>query len=243
VSAPDPVPGQASGPPELPEPRVGGEPLAEVPPPGSPVSAPGDLPTRLILASRSPARLATLRSAGLAPEVVVSGVDESQVVLDDAAALATELAVLKAEAVTAVVDPPGLVVGCDSVLELDGEIHGKPASAEEATARWRAMRGRTGVLHTGHCVVDLDTGRRVTGSGATTVRFAEVTDAEITAYVATGEPLEVAGAFTLDGLGGAFVAGIEGDPHNVVGISLPLLRGLLADLGHAWTDFWVAQPD
>ncbi|QIK68359.1 septum formation inhibitor Maf [Nocardioides sp. HDW12B] len=201
------------------------------------------MPTRLILASRSPARLATLRSAGLAPEVVVSGVDESQVALADAAALATELAVLKAQAVAGVVDAPGLVVGCDSVLELDGQVHGKSASADEATARWRAMRGRTGVLHTGHCVVDLDTGRQVVGAGATTVRFAEVTDAEITAYVATGEPLEVAGAFTLDGLGGAFVAGIEGDPHNVVGISLPLLRELLADLGHAWTDFWAPRPD
>ncbi len=242
MSAPDPIPGQSSGPPELPEPRVGGEPLADVARPGEPVTAPGALPTRLILASRSPARLATLRAAGLAPEVVVSGVDESQVTLDDAAALATELAVLKAEAVAGVVDAPGLVVGCDSVLELDGQVHGKPGSAEEATARWRAMRGRTGVLHTGHCVIDLDTGRRVTGSGATRVRFAEVTDAEITAYVATGEPLEVAGAFTLDGLGGAFVAGIEGDPHNVVGISLPLLRELLADLGHAWTDFWTPRP-
>jgi septum formation protein len=127
------------------------------------------------------------------------------------------------------------------VLALDGEIHGKPASAEEAVARWRRMRGSTGVLHTGHCVLDLDTGLRVTGCGATTVRFAEVSDAEIAAYVATGEPLEVAGAFTLDGLGGAFVTGVEGDPHNVVGISLPLLRELLAELGHAWTDFWVAQ--
>jgi septum formation protein len=235
VSAPEPAP-------ELPEPRTGAEPVADLPPPGSPLTAPGDLPTRLILASRSPARLATLRAAGLAPEVVVSGVDETQVVLTDPAALATELAVLKAEAVAATVDAPGLVVGCDSVLELDGEIHGKPASAEEATARWRAMRGRTGVLHTGHCLVDLDTGRRATGAGATTVRFAHVTDAEIAAYVATGEPLEVAGAFTLDGLGGAFVAGIDGDPHNVVGISLPLLRTLLADLGHAWHDFWAPRP-
>jgi septum formation protein len=205
------------------------------------VVAPGSLPTRLVLASRSPARLETLRSAGLAPEVVVSGVDESQVQSTDPVALATELAVRKADAVAAVIDPPGVVVGCDSVLALDGEIHGKPASADEAVARWRRMRGSSGVLHTGHCVLDLDTGARVTGCGATTVRFAQVSDAEIAAYVATGEPLEVAGAFTLDGLGGAFVTGVDGDPHNVVGISLPLLRHLLGELGHTWTDFWVVQ--
>jgi septum formation protein len=204
-----------------------------------PVAAPGPLPTRLVLASRSPARLQTLRSAGLVPEVVVSGVDESQVQLTDPAALAVELAALKAYAVAEAIDPPGVVVGCDSVLYLDGEIHGKPSSAAEAVQRWRRMRGSIGVLHTGHCVIDLDTGRRVSGSGATTVHFADVADDEITAYVATGEPLEVAGAFTLDGLGGAFVARIEGDPHNVVGISLPLLRTLLADLGHRWPDFWV----
>jgi septum formation protein len=207
-----------------------------------PVAAPRSHPTRLVLASRSPARLQTLRAAGLAPEVVVSGVDESQVRLTDPAALATRLAVLKAEAVADAVDPPGVVVGCDSVLALDGEIHGKPASAAEAVERWRRMRGSSGVLHTGHCVVDLATRQQVSGSGATTVRFADVSDAEIAAYVATGEPLEVAGAFTLDGLGGAFVTGIEGDPHNVVGISLPLLRTLVAELGHRWPDFWAAQP-
>jgi septum formation protein len=207
-----------------------------------PAAAPGPLPTRLVLASRSPARLATLRSAGLDPEVVVSGVDESQVRHRDPAALAGELAVLKAAAVASAVDPPGVVVGCDSVLALDGEIHGKPASPEEAVQRWRRMRGSSGVLHTGHCVVDLATGRRVTGSGATTVHFADLSEEEISAYVATGEPLEVAGAFTLDGLGGAFVTGIEGDPHNVVGISLPLLRRLLADLGHRWSDFWTSTP-
>lgn len=193
---------------------------------------------RLVLASRSPARLATLRSAGLDPDVVVSGVDESQVSSSDPAGLATELARLKAAVVADGLDGSALVVGCDSVLALDGEIHGKPGSADEAVARWRVMRGRSGVLHTGHCVVDLAAGRTITAAAATTVHFADLSDAEISAYVATGEPLEVAGAFTLDGLGGAFVTGIEGDPHNVVGISLPLLRRLFLDLGHAWPDLW-----
>ena len=191
--------------------------------------------TRLVLASASPARLATLRSAGLAPEVVVSGVDESQVRTTDPAALATELARLKAEAVATRV-PDAVVVGCDSVLCLDGAVHGKPADAAEATARWRSMRGRSGVLYTGHCVVVPD-GRRVLRAAAT-VHFATVTDAEIEAYVGTGEPLTVAGAFTVDGLGGAFVRGIEGDHHNVVGISLPLLREMLAEVEVAWVSLW-----
>ena len=130
-----------------------------------------------------------------------------------------------------------MVVGCDSVLCLDGAVHGKPTDAAEATARWRSMRGRSGVLHTGHCVVAPD-GRRVLRGAATTVHFADVTDREIDAYVATGEPLHVAGAFTVDGLGGAFVRGIEGDHHNVVGISLPLLREMLAEVEVAWVSLW-----
>jgi septum formation protein len=195
---------------------------------------------RLVLASQSPARLATLRSAGLVPEVVVSGVDESTVDLDDPAELSLELARRKARAVASSrgVDSPALVVGCDSVLELDGTVHGKPGSAAVAVSRWREMRGRSGVLHTGHWVVDTDSGREVGRGGATTVHFAAVTDEEIDAYVRSGEPLHVAGAFTLDGLGGAYVTGIEGDPHNVVGISLPLLRELLAELGVAWHSLW-----
>ena len=201
-------------------------------------------PLRLVLASQSPARLATLRSAGLDPEVIVSGVDESVLDhLDDPAELSLGLARLKADAVVERLSAePGLllVVGCDSVLELDGEIHGKPASPEEAVDRWRRMRGGTGVLHTGHCLVELRDGvrREVARSARTVVRFADLGDEEIAAYVATGEPLRVAGAFTLDGLGGAFVTGIEGDPHTVVGIGLPLLRELVAELGHRWTDLW-----
>jgi septum formation protein len=198
---------------------------------------------RLVLASASPARVATLRSAGMDPEVVVSGVDESQVTTPDPAALAVQLAELKARRVAPQVQG-ALVVGCDSVLELDGAVHGKPADAAEATARWRVMRGRSGVLHTGHCVVDTVTGREVARSAETVVHFADISDAEIDAYVATGEPLHVAGAFTLDGLGGAFVTGIEGDPHTVVGIGLPLLRTMMAELGVDWTDLWsVPRPE
>ena len=169
--------------------------------------------------------------------VVVSGVDESVVHEPDPAVLAGRLAGLKAEAVAARVDD-AFVVGCDSVLELDGRAYGKPGGAEEAIARWRTMRGRAGRLHTGHCVVDTATGRTVGGTSSTVVRFAEVSDEEIAAYVATGEPLQVAGSFTIDGLGGAFVSGIDGDPHTVVGISLPYLRELFAELGVRWTDLW-----
>ena len=192
---------------------------------------------RVVLGSASPARLTTLRRAGLDPEVVVSGVDESMVTTEDPAALATELAVLKARAVAERVGD-ALVIGCDSVLAYDGRVHGKPHTAEEATRRWHRMRGGSGVLHTGHCVVDHATGTEVARTAATVVHFADVTDEEIAAYVATGEPLHVAGGFTLDGLGGAFVTGIEGDPHSVVGISLPLLRTMLAELGITWTDLW-----
>ena len=194
----------------------------------------------LVLASASPARLATLRSAGLDPTVIVSGVDESQLDGLPPAELALQLAELKCAAVAQREEvPPGaLVLGCDSVLELDGQALGKPGDAETATRRWQQMRGRTGVLRTGHSLHDAATGRVAAATASTTVHFAAVTDEEIAAYVATGEPLVVAGAFTVDGLGGAFVTGIEGDYHNVVGVSLPLLRELVAELGHSWTDLW-----
>ena len=192
----------------------------------------------LVLASASPARLATLRSAGVEPEVIVSGVDESQVDGLPPAELALQLAELKAAAVAGRLAGETLVLGCDSVLELDGLALGKPDDAADAVARWRAMRGRSGVLHTGHALHDLGTGRIAAATASTIVHFAEVTDDEIAAYVATGEPLQVAGAFTVDGLGGAFVTRIEGDHHNVVGLSLPLFRELLAELGRSWVDLW-----
>lgn len=193
----------------------------------------------LVLASASPARLATLRSAGVEPRVVVSGVDESLVTEPEPARLAVRLAELKAAAVAErVAGDAAYVLGCDSVLELEGEVLGKPDDAHDARDRWRRMRGRTGVLHTGHCLIDLGSGLRLLRAADTVVHFAEITDAELDAYVDSGEPLHVAGAFTIDGLGGPFVRRIEGDPHNVVGLSLPLLREMFADLGVVWTDLW-----
>ncbi len=203
-----------------------------------------------MLASASPARLRTLQHAGVEPTVVVSDVDEARVAAEaverygrlEPGDLALVLARAKAE--TVAYDEGALagdiVLGCDSVLELDGRIHGKPTDEADAIARWRLMRGGTGILHTGHWLVDErdpvigGTGATVGATASTTVHFAELDDDEIRAYVATGEPLRVAGAFTIDGLGGAFVTAVEGDHHNVVGLSLPLLRELLADLGVRW---------
>jgi septum formation protein len=220
---------------------------------------------RLVLASASPARVATLTSAGIPAEVRVSGVDEDAALAvaharhgrlgpaDDVIVLARA----KAEAVaddlrTDGVAQDGVVVlGCDSLLELGGRTYGKPADAADAIERWQTMRGRSGVLHTGHWLVDQRTsasgadetaanrsGLAAGGTSSTVVHFADLSDAEIDAYVATGEPLAVAGAFTVDGLGGPFVTGIEGDYHTVVGLSLPLLRDLLGELGIAITDLW-----
>ncbi|MGN6611796.1 MAG: Maf family protein [Angustibacter sp.] len=214
-------------------------------------SAPDPRALTLVLASQSPARLRTLRSAGVEPQVQVSDVDEEAVEAAareiygelDADQVALLLARAKAEDVADSLDD-GLVLGCDSVLELDGELHGKPRDAAEATARWQRMRGGSGVLHTGHWLIDLrdsedgGSGATLGAVASTTVHFADVTDEEIEAYVATGEPLGVAGAFTTDGLGGAFVRGIEGDHHTVVGVSLPVLRDLLAECGVRWTDLW-----
>jgi nucleoside triphosphate pyrophosphatase len=186
-----------------------------------------------VLASASPARLATLRAAGLDPEVVVSGLDESAVWAADIATLVSRLALAKAAAV-APMRPDALVLGCDSLLELNGSVVGKPASAEDAVAHWKAMRGRTAVLYTGHAVMYGD--RSVTEAVGTRVHFADPDDAEIAAYVQTGEPLAVAGSFTVDGLGGWFVDSVDGDHHNVVGVSLPVLRRMVRSLGLSLTD-------
>ena len=197
--------------------------------------------TTLVLASQSPARLQTLRNAGLDPAVIVSGVDEDQLDGLPPAELALRLAELKRDAVAPRAPAGSLVLGCDSVLDLDGEALGKPATAHDAIVRWHAMRGRSGVLVTGHALVDTATGRSLSHLASTTVHFAEVSDEEIEAYVATGEPLHVAGAFTVDSLGGAFVTHIEGDHHNVVGVSLPLVRQMVIELGHRWTELWAAS--
>lgn len=194
---------------------------------------------RLVLASASPARLATLRAAGVEPEVIVSGVDEHAVQADSVSELVLALAGAKAGAVAGRLTGDAVVIGCDSLLELDGRAAGKPGNAGAARDRWLTMRGRRGVLHTGHAVLRLSDGV-VVGAAAetasTTVRFGEVSDAEIDAYIGTGEPLAVAGAFTVDGLGGWFVEAIEGDHHNVVGVSLPLVRRLLGQLGLTLAD-------
>lgn len=171
--------------------------------------------------------------------MVVSGVDEDAITAATPAELALVLAEAKAAAVAAGLTDGELVIGCDSVLELDGLALGKPADAAEALARWRSMRGRAGVLRTGHCVIDTANGRQTSATASTTVRFGTPDDAEVAAYIATGEPLQVAGAFTLDGRSAPFVEGIDGDAGNVIGLSLPLLRALLAELDVRITDLWV----
>ncbi|GAB3129014.1 Maf family protein [Tsukamurella serpentis] len=206
-----------------------------------------------MLASASPARLGVLRAAGTSPLVSVSQVDEDAILAGLGPDTGHERAVAELARAKAqdVVDRilaegplPGraVVIGCDSMLSIDGELVGKPHTAQVAAQRWRAMRGSTGRLLTGHCAILVHDGRvhadAASGTSTTVLRFGAPSDAEIDAYVATGEPLSVAGAFTLDGLGGWFIEGIDGDPSSVIGISLPLTRRLLAELGVGVTDLW-----
>lgn len=204
---------------------------------------------RLVLASTSPARLALLRSAGVEPQVLAPGVDEPAAVAVLGRSLGRDptadetvllLARLKAEAVAATLGPSdALVLGGDSAFAFDGLVHGKPHTPDVALDRWRAQRGGSGVLHSGQWLIDARTG---SGHGVVTraaVRFAaDLDDAELAAYVATGEPLAVAGAFTIEGRAAPFIDAIEGDPSTVVGLSLPALRRLVRATGTAWTDLW-----
>lgn len=193
----------------------------------------------LILASASQSRRRLLEQAGLTPRVIVSGVDEEAMVANrvdpSPADVAMLLARAKAEAVAGLPEVRGAVVlACDSVFDLDGEAMGKPGSAQVARARWELMRGRSGVLHTGHCLIDTESGRLAEELVSTTVTMGDADDDEIEDYIASGEPLQVAGGFTLDGRGAPFIAGIEGDPGNVIGVSLPAVRRLARELGHPW---------
>jgi len=194
-------------------------------------------PAAFVLASGSAGRLRVLRDAGFDPEVVVSGIDETADGRLATAELVLVLAERKAVAV-AKLRPGALVLGCDSLLDLDGEPLGKPDSAEQATEMWRRLAGREAALHTGHCLIDGAGGRQVRGVASTIVRFGQPTEAELAAYVASGEPLTLAGAFSIDGRGAPFIDGIDGDPSNVIGLSLPLLRSMLAKLGLAVADLW-----
>jgi septum formation protein len=199
---------------------------------------------RLYLASTAPARLTTLRAAGVEPVVMPSQVDEDAAVAAAGTLTAAEtvqlLARLKAEAVTSP-EIDGFILGCDSVFEIDGQVFGKPHSPAVARERWNLQRGREGELHSGHWLLDHRGGTVGQGIGAvssTLVRFAELTDDEIDAYIATGEPLEVAGAFTIDSLGAAFISEIHGDAHSVVGVSVATLRTMLAGFGVPWHSLW-----
>lgn len=197
-------------------------------------------PPPFVLASASPSRRRLLEQAGVAPLILVSGVDEEAIeeamrarpVPDVALALARA----KAEAVIAAGDVPAgaLVLGCDSIFEVDGVRLGKPPTPEEALTRWQRMRGRSGTLHTGHWLIDTGTGDCCGETVSTVVDMVDAPDDEIAAYIATGEPLKVAGGFTLDDLGAPYVAGVHGDPGNVIGVSLPAVRRMAARLGLPW---------
>ncbi|MBC7590944.1 MAG: septum formation protein Maf [Salinibacterium sp.] len=205
---------------------------------------------QLYLASTSPARLATLRAVGVEPVLLASGVDEEAVTASagplDGPALVSLLARAKAEAVVGRSPIDGFILGGDSAFELDGVLYGKPHQPAVARERWHTQRGRTGLLHSGHWLIDHRNGVQgdaVGGVSTASVTFAgDITDDEIDAYVATGEPLQVAGAFTIDSLGAPFIEKIEGDPHAVVGLSVALLRTLLLNFDVPWHTLWNRQP-
>jgi len=190
----------------------------------------------IILASASPSRQRLLKSVGISPTVVVSGVDEEDSSYSKLSPreLVIALAIVKAHTVKEKINYPAIIIGCDSTFEFEGKSLGKPGTPENAIARARSLSGKSGVLHTGHCFIDTDKGIEISDVVSTRVHFAQMTDHEIAGYVATGEPLNVAGGFTLDGLSAPFIAGVEGETSNVIGLSLPLLRNAINSLGYEW---------
>lgn len=194
----------------------------------------------MVLASASPSRLRILRDAGFDPVVRVAAIDEDRYVATDPAEIVRELACAKAAAIAG--DPglpsDALIIGCDSLFAVNGVLYGKPGDAATAVTRWRAMRGTTGTLFTGHCVIDQASGASVSATAETQVTFSAPSDEEIDAYVASGEPIFVAGAFTLEGRASLFIERIAGDPSNVIGLSVPTFRRLLDELGLRAIDLW-----
>ena len=190
----------------------------------------------IVLASASPSRQRLLNSVGIKPIVHVSGVDEEDSAYSQLSPreLVVALAIVKAHTVKEKINYPALIIGCDSTFEFEGESLGKPGTAENAIARAKRLSGKSGVLHTGHCFIDTDKGMEISDVVSTRVHFAYMSHEEIEGYVATGEPLNVAGGFTLDGMSAPFIAGIEGDVSNVIGLSLPLLRNAINSLGYHW---------
>ena len=190
----------------------------------------------VVLASASPSRKRLLDSSGISPEVIISGVDEEDPKLTALAPreMVIALAILKAHTVKNLVGNEHLIIGCDSTFEFNGKSFGKPMTPELATARCKELRGNFGYLHTGHCIIDTKQGIEISDVSTSKVFFADMTDTEIAGYVATGEPLNVAGGFTLDGLSAPFISRIEGDPSGIIGLSLPLLRRVVNSLGLSW---------
>ncbi len=191
---------------------------------------------RIVLASASPSRSRLLKSAGITPEIIVSGVDEESSEYSELSPreLVVALAIVKAHTVRTMIDFPAIIIGCDSTFEFEGKSLGKPITPEVATARAKMLSGRSGTLYTGHCIIDTTKNIEISDVAATEVYFSKMSD---TGYVATGEPLNVAGGFTLDGLSAPFISKIIGETSNVIGLSLPLLRGAFNKLGYNWFDF------